>query len=260
MTISTDQQGSRSQTPLSHRAVVAQLAGAQKSAKGAPAYSRFVNRPLGRQFAALAFRAGRTPNQVTVLSGVLSFAGIATIALVSPSWWSGLLVGVLLVLGYALDAADGQLARLRGGGSYAGEWLDHMVDAAKIVCLHLAVLIGLYRFTDLAGSGWLLVPVGFTVVACVSFFGMILNDQLRRGLAAATGVTVDRGHTSPLRSLLVIPTDYGLLCVVFLTFGLTDVFFPVYTFLAAYSALYLGAAAVKWYREMSRLTPGKAVS
>lgn len=260
MTVSTDPGGSRTQDAPSHRAVVAQLAGAQKSSKGAPAYSRFVNRPLGRQFAALAFRTGRTPNQVTVLSGLLSFAGIAVIALVSPTWWSGLLVGVLLVLGYALDAADGQLARLRGGGSYAGEWLDHMVDAAKIVSLHLAVLIGLYRFTDRAGSGWLLVPIGFTAVACVSFFGMILNDQLRRGLAAATGVTVDRGNTSPLRSLLVIPTDYGLLCVVFLTFGLTDVFFPLYTFLAAYSALYLGAAAVKWYREMSRLTPGKAVS
>ena len=47
------------------RTTVRRLAAAQKGAAGAPAYSRFVNRPLGRLFAALAFHAGLTPNAVT---------------------------------------------------------------------------------------------------------------------------------------------------------------------------------------------------
>lgn len=236
-----------------HREVVRRLSGAQKSAKGAPAYSRFVNRPLGRHFAAAAFRLGLTPNAVTVVSAMFSFAGIATIALVSPAWWTGVLVGLLLVIGYALDAADGQLARLQGGGSYAGEWLDHMMDAVKISSLHLAVLIGLYRFTDFRGTAWLLVPIGFAMVAAVLFFGMTLNDQLRRNRSASTGAVVDRGQSSTLRSLLVIPADYGLLCLVFLALGSTTLFFVIYTAVAVCTALYLAAASVKWFREMSRL-------
>ena len=124
---------------------------------------------------------GLTPNAVTGISALLSFSAIAVLALVPPAWWIGLLVAVLLVLGYAFDSADGQVARLRGGGSSAGEWLDHVVDAVKIAALHLAVLVGAYRFFDLGSRGWLLIPIGFVLVANVTFFGMILNDLLRPG-------------------------------------------------------------------------------
>lgn len=116
-----------------HREVVTRLASAQKPSKGAPAYSRYVNRPLGRQLAAVAIRWGLTPNQVTVASSLCTFVGIGLILLVRPSLALGPALATLFMLGYALDAADGQLARLLGRGSYAGEWLDHMVDAAKMV-------------------------------------------------------------------------------------------------------------------------------
>jgi CDP-alcohol phosphatidyltransferase len=122
------------------------LAGAQKGAVGAPAYSRFVNRPLGRLLAAVAFHAGLTPNVVTALSALCTGTGVVLLATIPAGWPAGLAVASCLVLGYGLDAADGQLARLRRGGSAAGEWLDHMVDAVKIASLHLALLVGLYRF------------------------------------------------------------------------------------------------------------------
>jgi len=123
---------------------LARLGGAQKGALGAPAYSRFVNRRMGRFLAAVAFHAGLTPNAVTAISAAFSAAGIALLALVSPSWPMGAAVTVCLVVGYALDSADGQLARLRGGGSPAGEWLDHMVDATKVVSMPLALGLGFY--------------------------------------------------------------------------------------------------------------------
>lgn len=88
--------------------------------------------------AAAAFQAGLTPNIVTLISATLTFTALALVALVEPSAWLGVGLALLLALGYAFDAADGQLARLRGGGSASGEWLDHMVDATKISCLHLA--------------------------------------------------------------------------------------------------------------------------
>src|SRR5687768_2318769 len=120
------------------------LRSAQKGhARGAPAYSVYVNRRIGRVFAAFAFSRGLTPNQATAISAVHTFTGIALIVALSPSWWSGLLIALLLACGYAWDSADGQIARLGGGGSAAGEWLDHFVDALKISTLHLAVLLGL---------------------------------------------------------------------------------------------------------------------
>lgn len=107
------------------------LARAQKGhARGAPAYSVYVNRRIGRVLAAVAYRIGLTPNQVSIISAVHSFVAIGLIAFGSVNVPMGLLIALLLVLGYAWDSADGQVARLRGGGSPQGEWLDHLLRHA----------------------------------------------------------------------------------------------------------------------------------
>jgi phosphatidylglycerophosphate synthase len=235
------------------RDTLQRLSRAQKGAVGAPAYSRFVNRRLGRLFAALAYHAGFTPNAVTAISAVFTFTGIALLAVAPFSWALGLTVSGCLVLGYAFDAADGQLARLRGGGSPAGEWLDHMVDAAKIASLHLSLLVGLYR-SDVAGRGAiLLVPLAFSAVSVVLFFGTLLNEALRAQHGVATRAARTATRPSVLRSVLVVPTDYGLLCLVFVLLGAPTLFLPVYGLLCAVTAAYLAMAAVKWFREMGKL-------
>jgi phosphatidylglycerophosphate synthase len=244
----------RTRPPAGLRATLRTLSAAQKGSTGAPAYSRFVNRPLGRLFAALAFSAGLTPNAVTGLSAACTFTGVALVALVAPSVPVGLAVAACLVLGYALDAADGQLARLRGGGSPAGEWLDHMVDATKAVSLHLAIAIALYRFVP-ADRGWpLLLPLGFAVVGVVHLFAMLLNEQLRHnhGRPERAGPTAER--PSVLRSFVVLPTDYGVLRLAFVVFGAPSVFMADYTLLFLGSAGYLVLALGRWFREMSGLT------
>lgn len=228
------------------------LGAAQKGGKGAPAYGRFVNRKLGRFFAALGFHSGLTPNVVTGISAVFTGAGVALLALVPPSWGMGLAVSGCLALGYALDAADGQLARLRGGGSPAGEWLDHMVDAVKIATLHLAVLIGFYRF-ETVDRGALLLPLGFAVVAVVHFFATLLNEAMRAQHGAQTRAAATGERAGVLRSVLVAPTDYGLLCWVFVLLGAPGLFVGVYAFLLAATAGYLALACVKWFGEMGRL-------
>jgi phosphatidylglycerophosphate synthase len=229
------------------------LSTAQKGAKGAPAYSRFVNRKLGRVLAALAFHAGLTPNAVTGISAVFTASGIATLALVRPSWGMAIAVTACLVVGYAFDAADGQLARLRGGGSPAGEWLDHMVDSVKTSSLHLAVLIGAYRFGTVPRGPLLLIPLAYCVVAAVLFFGTMLNEALRAQHGAVTRATRTDERPSVLRSLLVVPTDYGLLCWVFVLLGAPVVFFSAYSFLFLATAGYLLLACLKWFREIGRL-------
>jgi phosphatidylserine synthase len=160
-------------------------------------------------------------------------------------------VTALLVLGYGLDSADGQLARLRGGGSPLGEWLDHMIDAVKIVLLHSAVLISFFRFDAFDNDLVLLVPLAYVCMSSVLFFGLILIDQLRRRHDAAVKPN-ERGD-SVVKSLLIAPTDYGVLCLVFLTFGAPSVFVLLYGALLVLNLLFLAAAVAKWYREMAVL-------
>src|SRR4051812_795487 len=78
---------------------LARLRSAQKPGAGAPPYSRWVNRRFGRLLAAAAYRIGATPNAVTGVSALFTFAGLALIALIAPAPWLGLAVTALLVVG-----------------------------------------------------------------------------------------------------------------------------------------------------------------
>ena len=228
------------------------LGAAQKgAARSAPAYSRYVNRRIGRVLAAWSASVGLSPDQVTGISALLTFTGVGLLALGSPSWLLGSAVCVCLVLGYAFDSADGQVARLTGTGSAAGEWLDHVVDATKISALPLALLVGLFR-SDMVDDGWLLVPLAHAVVGAVLFFAMILTEQLRRAAGVRSQAPVGTGGPD-LRALLVIPTDYGVLCLAFVLLGAMPWFLAVYTAIVAATALFTAAACVKWRRDVRAL-------
>ena len=195
--------------------------------------------------------------RATPVSVNTALTGVALIALLPPTVWSSILIAVLLVLGYALDSADGQLARLTGTGSLAGEWLDHFFDSIKLATIHLAVLVCWFRFFDLP-DGWLLVPLVFAASANVFFFGIIAADFLRRvhrlehphGPAEAPR---EAWRSGGLYSLAVIPTDYGFLCLVFALLWWQPVFVGIYTALAVINVLMLLLAALRWYRSIRGL-------
>ena len=239
-----------------------ELSTAQKSSKGVSYYSRWINRPAGRVLAAAAHTVGLTPNAVTGLSALVTGCGIALIALLPPSWPQTVGVAALLVAGFALDSADGQLARLRRAGSPAGEWLDHVVDVAKMLTLHLALLIALHRYFHLHTAAWLLLPMAYQVTAVTTFFGGILTEQLKRAAALASGTASSGGGApSTLRSLLLLPADYGLFCLLFLSYGVGRTFFlAVYGVLLAANVLLMLALLLKWFRELAALGRPSAIS
>ncbi|MEU6082989.1 CDP-alcohol phosphatidyltransferase family protein [Streptomyces sp. NPDC047108] len=232
-------------------AVLRELRGAQKTAKGVSLYSRHINRPAGRVIAAAAYRIGLTPNQVTLVSAAFSFSAVAALAFTPPSWPLALTVYLGLAVGFAFDSADGQLARLRKESSPAGEWLDHVVDCAKITALHAAVLISFYRFFELPGPGWLLLPLGFQFAAVVTFFGGLLTDKLK----PKAGATVLPAAPSRIRAVALLPVDYGVFCAVFLLLGNERLFLGAYTALFAVHALFLAAFTAKWFRELAAIRP-----
>ena len=198
----------------------AKLASAQKSGAGVPHYMRFVNRRLGRVIAAIAKRLGATPDQMTAASALLFVSAMSALVWFSPSILLALVVTVLLQLGFAFDSADGQLARLTGTGSAAGEWLDHVVDAARILLLHLGVAVCLQRHTDL-GTTWSLLPLGFAFVASLRFFAQILGDQL------TTSPQPERSS----RAWIQTPADAGIINSAFLLWAWTPAFLVGYAVL-----------------------------
>lgn len=237
------------------------LGTAQKAAAaGAPPYSILVNRKLGRYAAALTHMADMTPNQVTATSAAFTFGGILLLVLATPEWWVGVLVWAALAVGYILDSADGQLARLRGGGSVAGEWLDHVVDSTKIVTLHLAVLVAAFSHFRLRQEVWLLVPIGYAIVGTVSFFAMILNDQLKAMVLLKSGQQITRRRGSAIKSILLVPTDYGVLCLVFVLLGAPILFFTVYSLFFAANTMHLVLASIRWFSDMASLSVPQQVS
>lgn len=236
-----------------YRAALDRLRAAQKPSAGTPLYSRLVNRPLGRRFAAFAYVRGGTPNGVTFVSAACTFSAIALVALLPPAWWLGVIVSVLLVLGYALDSADGQLARLRGGGSVQGEWLDHTVDAAKVLTIHVAILVSAYRFFELPAV-WLLVPIVYLVVDSLLFFGMMERDLLLRTVPSGAGAPP--ASSGMVRAILILPSDYGLFCLIFLLLGFPPAFFTVYAVMLVCNSLFLALALAKWYRQLGGIAHG----
>ena len=121
-----------------------------------------------------------------------------------------------------------------------------MVDVAKTASLHAAVLVSLHRFGDVGSDAWLLVPLGFGIVAVTFFFAMMLRDQLGGRPAAP----VD-GPPSALRSLVLLPMDHGVLCLLMVTLAAPRLFLAGYTLLFAFTAAFTARALVRTHRALA---------
>ncbi|QWZ08384.1 CDP-alcohol phosphatidyltransferase family protein [Nocardioides panacis] len=218
-----------------------------------PAYLRFVNRKAGGFLAALGHAAGLTPTSVTVISTACSFSGIAILILHDASVVAGVAVSLLLLLGYALDSADGQLARVQGGGSRAGEWLDHVADIVKITTLHSAVAISMLRFFDLQSWWPLAAPVVFLVANVSQFFGMMLRDKLVATGQGPRAARAGGGSSSVAVAWVLLPLDHGTLCLAMLTLGAHAVFLWCYAFLGACTAAFAVRSLARAYRQLLAL-------
>ncbi|MFF2676546.1 CDP-alcohol phosphatidyltransferase family protein [Arthrobacter koreensis] len=266
-----------------------QLKQAQKSRKGVPLYLLWVNRPAGRVIAAALRNTRIRPNHVTFAGAVLTYGSLLWLAFGAGADPSSALVGVLLALGYALDSADGQLARLQGSSSAYGEWLDHILDNGRIAVMHVAVFCFLFRNTDYDPVLLASLTGAFLFASSTIFFGGALLDQLRRNAAARAAEQVQAGRQKrngtpgPVigrsgrsravpgptngaaagtanaaaesrrlmrRSIVTLPVDYGVTCLAFLLLPLPGVFVSVYAGLAAAHVLMCAAFLPKWRSEL----------
>jgi len=233
------------------------LAARQKAGAGVPFYTRVVNRRLGRVGAAAGAALGVTPHAVSLAGGALWALALLWLCLVPASFPVVLGVVVLLVISFGLDSADGQLARLTGRTGRAGEWLDHVLDAARHVAVHLSVAVALSRVSDLPGPGRsaLALPLLFALVSVTRFVAQILGEQLRGGArgTAPGGRTPSGSASGGLGALIQLPADTGVLNASLLLLPVPGVFLAVYAVLVAANAVLLAATLRRRFAELAEL-------
>lgn len=131
---------------------------------------RLLFRPLASVLVRGLVHTPITPNQVTVVSGLFGVASGVALA-TRHTYVFTLLICAMLTL----DCADGQLARLRGGGDIWGRIADGIADYVTAIAFHVGLIVWLVR-----DHGWipgLLWGVGAGVSMAWSAY---LMDKLKR--------------------------------------------------------------------------------
>lgn len=222
------------------------LDAAQKPSGGVPAYTRWINRRGARIVAAAAAASGIGPNGVTFLSLLLSVSGMIALVLLPDAAWAGLPVAFLLAAGYLFDSADGQLARLTGTSTKAGEWLDHVVDAFRTPAIHCALALALVL--NRPTLWWVAI---LAIVHSLVVSGQFLSQILAEALIRRRGGTQRRGGT--LRSFVLLPTDPGTLCWSFAVWGFPRVFAVVYSLLTLVAVAHSAVSLMRRYADLCAL-------
>jgi phosphatidylglycerophosphate synthase len=115
--------------------------------RGGGLFSEAISQRIGACFAVAAHRLGLAPTALTIANLVFGVtASVTVVALAGrvaagavPAWVVGLVALIGWQVAYALDCADGQLARVTGRGSAAGARVDVLCDVAVQLALVTAL-------------------------------------------------------------------------------------------------------------------------
>ena len=181
-------------------------------------FTNEISQRIAARFAVAAHRAKLPPTALTLTNLIL---GLTAAVLVIgahgrlPDVVIGLVALVLWQVAYALDCADGQLARVTGTGSPAGARVDILCDVALQVALVAAVSAVAVQH-DPAPPAWLIATFAGTWMV------NLVTSVLQQGDSAASLVT---SSSLPIRLIKLI-RDYGAVVTVI---ALVLAFIPQWT-------------------------------
>ena len=129
--------------------------------------------PVASRLTLVAAALRLSPNLITTLS-----LGVGIVA--AWRFWDGALVAgaILFHVSFTIDCVDGKLARLTGGGTPFGPWLDYAADRARVVAVTYGLLLGQWRITGEAIHVYLAVAVVFADM--MRYIDVLQEDRLRR--------------------------------------------------------------------------------
>ncbi|PCI93986.1 MAG: CDP-alcohol phosphatidyltransferase [Flavobacteriales bacterium] len=132
-------------------------------------YGRFIGKLLAKSLLKTPF----TPIHVTFL---FLIAGVVAIYFITQQQY--IIAAIFIILKSIIDAADGELARLRNKPSYIGRYLDSVFD----LLLNFAFLFTIYYYSS--NSIWLMI-VAFIAIqlqgTIFNYYYIILRNNLTGG-------------------------------------------------------------------------------
>ena len=148
---------------------------------------RFCCRPLASPLVWLFAKTPMSPNHVTALAGM---AGVAAgVCIACGAFVPGALFTFLFMV---LDCGDGQLARLRGGGSPLGRVIDGLGDYAAALSIHVGLMVYFWRRGE---SWWWAIGVPLAAALCMAWKAMLFDRYKRRYVGSEDDVeTFRRAH------------------------------------------------------------------
>ena len=191
--------------------------------RGGGLFSEAVSQRLGARIAVFAHKHKLAPTVLTAanlgLGCLVSFAVIAAAGPVAEgrvwAWPIGLLALVGWQIAYALDCADGQLARVTGQASPAGKRVDILCDLALQVALVAAV-------ATVAGGHEPAPPLWLVAAFAGTWLVNLVTSTLQQGETAASLLSA----SSPAVRVVKLIRDYGFVVTVV---GVVLAFVPQWT-------------------------------
>lgn len=186
--------------------------------RGGGLFTEAVSQRIGAWLALAAYRRGLAPTVLTVTNLVLGLAAGGLVVGASgsvPALPLGFTALVLWHVAYALDCADGQLARVTGTASPAGRRVDILCDLALQVAL-VASVATVAAGHEPAPAPWLVAAFAGTWVV------NLVTSVLQQGEAAASLLA----GSSPVIRTVKLVRDYGFVVTVV---GVVLAFVPQWT-------------------------------
>ncbi|MEW2327989.1 CDP-alcohol phosphatidyltransferase family protein [Micromonospora chersina] len=179
--------------------------------RGGGLFSESISQWIGAVFALVAQRLGLRPTALTVTNLVLGLAASVTVVALAddvaagsvPAWAVGLVALVAWQIAYALDCADGQLARVTKQNNPAGARVDVLCDVAAQIALVTA--LGATAVAQRPST-----PTWLIAVFAGTWMVNLVTSVMQAGPNAASMVT---STSLPVR-LAKLVRDYG--AVIFL--------------------------------------------
>ncbi len=135
---------------------------------------KYFNRYLSRPITVVLARTPVTPNQVTVVSGLIGIAAGVSIGL--GGYWNAVMGALLLQLSVVFDDVDGELARLKRLFSDCGEMLDNTMDTVTHLAVFAGIAVSVSRTHGIEGVLW---PGALLLSGVVVTFGLVTYLERR---------------------------------------------------------------------------------
>ncbi|MFE0423743.1 DUF5941 domain-containing protein [Streptomyces sp. NPDC058953] len=209
-------------------------------------FTTYAISPYSKYLARWCARRGLTPNQVTTAS--LITALIAAGAAATGTRGGFVAAGVLLLLSFVLDCADGQLARYSLQYSTMGAWLDATFDRAKEYAYYAGLAVGAARGGD---DVWALAVAAMVLQTCRHVVDFSFNEANHDAVSntSPTAALSDRldsvGWTVWVRRMIVLPIGERWAMIAVLT--------AVTTPRIVFYALLIGCSLAACYTTAGRL-------